>query len=719
MPSAPLALDLDPAAARAFEAVPGALLVLDAQGEIVLANEALLVMFGFAREELAGQRLTALLPDAPALPDLASDRAGRRRFAARGLRRNGTALSLEVDLAPADLGPGGDPLFVASLCDVGDRVKLTAALSASEERFRRTFDEAPVGMGMVSLEGRILRVNRAFCRMVGYAEQDLVGRPFDVITHPDDRAADLAAMERVRRGGEPINPRDKRLVHRDGTPVPVQISTAAIRDATGRPLHIIGHMQDAREQKRAEEALRRSESMYRALFELAPEGVLVADDAFRLLDVNPAFSSMFGFAREELVDRLVTEFIGEGGDDRLAELRELVREPGVVHVGEWQARRRDGRCVPTEASTTRLPDGRWIAIVRDIEQRKRLERERETALRRLRTVIDRCPVGIGMIYADDPAHPELNPRARELLEWPRDPAIVGTVRRPDGAVVPFDDAPAIRALRGEQVERMELRIDLPSGRAVPILAYAAPLTDASGATEGAVLAFDDISLEKDLARMRAEWTSIVAHDLRQPVAAILLMARVLARDVEADPAARGRVEQIQSAARSLERMIGDLLDLARAEVRRLPLSRSAVDLPSLLSSSMARAALEAPDRPLSLDARGIIPAVDADHDRVAQIADNLLHNAVAHGAPGTPITVIVEPGEGVVAVTVENEGPGIAEADLPKLFERFRRGAQSGPHSLGLGLYIARQLVEAHGGAIGVERAAGPTRFRFTLPVKR
>ena len=769
---------LDDILARAMEVAPTALLVIDAEGRIVFANAALLAMFGYARDELAGQRVEVLVPDAVREAHCAG-RAALSSLPGRsgmltvcGRRRDGSELLVEVQVDQAVTERG--PMVVASLRDMGDRVELRdsprdprptsradpsrlasllglerrgvfrrpraspsgrldahpgrrsrcesliEALRASEERFRLAFEEAPVGMGMVGLDGRIVRMNRALCRMIGYAEEELIGGRFDLVTHPDDVAGDRAAVEALRSGRAELVRREKRLIARGGEVIHIVLTTVALHDPTGQPIHFIGHVQDLREQRRAEEAQRRSETMYRALFELAPEGVVVIDREDRVTDPNPAFCSMFGYLREELAGKPLRDFVPERDGDQPARTREQLRAAGTTLVTEWKGRRRDGGWQSAEVSVTLLPDESLLGFVRDVRERKRLERERETALRRLRTVIDRCPIGIGLMYADDPTRPLLNPRGWALLGRPEDPLHIGVMYCPDGTPLPFDESPAIRALRGETVDRMELVHQAPSGRRTPLVAYAAPLHDADGAIEGAVVAFEDTSAEKDLERLRSEWTSIVAHDLRQPVTAIQLFAKAVARATEHEGATRRRVAQIQDAARTLERMIGDLLDLAQAEVRRLPLARRLVDLPALLASSVTRANLEAPDREVSLSVRGDVPLVDADPDRVAQITDNLLGNAVKYGAPGTPITVRVERAEREVTVTVENEGPGVAPEDLPLLFERFHRGTQSGILGVGLGLYIARQLVEAHGGTIGVESApAGPTRFRFTLPINR
>lgn len=162
-------------------------------------------------------------------------------------------------------------------------------------------------------------------------------------------------------------------------------------------------------------------------------------------------------------------------------------------------------------------------------------------------------------------------------------------------------------------------------------------------------------------------------------------------------------------------MIQDLLDFSRIEARQLTIVRQDVDLAALVRACIDSLTPEAPGRPLELRAHGPIEHVQADPDRLAQVMDNLLTNALKYGEPGTPITVDIQPRTGCVEVSVTNEGRGIAPNQQPRLFQRFQRiDARKG---VGLGLYIARKLVEAHGGSIGVEsRPGATTTFHFTIP---
>jgi signal transduction histidine kinase len=237
---------------------------------------------------------------------------------------------------------------------------------------------------------------------------------------------------------------------------------------------------------------------------------------------------------------------------------------------------------------------------------------------------------------------------------------------------------------------------------------------------GVVIAIQDISATKELERLRVEWSSVVAHDLRQPLGAISLSAQLLARSTK-DARLTPHFERIRLLAQRLNRMVDDLMDLSRLDARRLELMRRKVDLPALVRASVERMALEAPGRPFDVRVDGDVPEVDADPDRVAQVMENLLTNAVKYGTSGTPIVVAVERESSDIAVAVTNDGVGLAPEEFAVLFQRFQRTSSArlkGIGGTGLGLYITRSLVEAHGGHIAAQTSEpGRITFRFTLPV--
>jgi signal transduction histidine kinase len=251
------------------------------------------------------------------------------------------------------------------------------------------------------------------------------------------------------------------------------------------------------------------------------------------------------------------------------------------------------------------------------------------------------------------------------------------------------------------------------------LTGAAPILSREGERLGAVVAMQDISAAEQLERLRAEWSSVIAHDLRQPLNSMMLAAQFCARpDLEA-AAKCEYAQRVLAGGRRLDRMIHDLMDLSQLEASRLRLRRAPCDLVAIVRASAAETALDPANPPIQVHVRDAIPPVDGDADRLMQVMANLLSNAVKYGRRGAEIDVDVARAPEHVTVAVTNRGEGIAPEDLPRLFQRFERVAKRpAVKGIGLGLHITRGLVEAHGGNIEVTSSPGATTtFRFTIPL--
>lgn len=711
------------------EAAPDALLLVNGQREIVFVNTKGQALFGYTEEQLVGQKLDILVPEAQRERHIALHQgyvqAPRFRIMGEGQslqarHRDGTLFPVEITLSPVDTERGH--FTAAAVRDISARLASERALREAEELFRQTFDEAPIGMVLADPQQRCFRANRALGRMLGYSAEELQSHGYLDITHPDDRDVHLPQLARITRQEVPSAKVEKRYLHKDGHIVHAMLSMSSVLDAQGGLLYHIGQIEDISEQRRAEAALRQSEAHFRDIIELAPDAILVAHIDGHFVEANSAASRLLGYSRQEFLAMTVPDVIAADELSRLQAIKDHMQRDGVTHIGEWQVRHKDGSVFPTEVSANILPNGRWQAFVRDIRARKQLEREREESLRWLHEVLEQCPIGIVLCHGPVCERCRLNHYAQRLLgmaEGAPPPEVL--IFRDDSGPLPEDQHPIHTAMQGLRLSGRMLSLQRTSGEFVPVLVDAAPIQlEAGGPVQGAIVVFQDITVLKQLDRLRAEWNAVIAHDLRQPLNAIALNAQLIARKKK-DGADVGRpVEQITSSARRLNRMINDLLDLSRLEARQLKLMRQPTDLASLVHVSVERIAGEAPDRSFELRIPTSLPFVDIDADRIVQVIDNLLSNAIKYGTPETPIEIEIAQRDLDIVVAVINQGPGIAPEDLPHLFQRFHRvGKDHNSHikGIGLGLYIVQQLVEAHGGRVQAESApGGKTTFRFTLP---
>jgi len=335
----------------------------------------------------------------------------------------------------------------------------------------------------------------------------------------------------------------------------------------------------------------------------------------------------------------------------------------------------------------------------------------------LQAVIDQMPEGVILTDATGATH--LANRTIQAFANGRGYEIC----LPDGSKVPLEDQPMIRALVDRvTTKQRELALRHADGRLIPMLVSAAPVVDGQGQLSGVVTIFQDISTLKDIERLREEWSSVVAHDLRQPVNVIAIDAESLGRLVK-----RGQTRaipkvlaRIRESTKRMNRLIDDLLDVSLIEARRLAVNRSEHDLGLLLDAAIDRLSLLAPGHRVRLTK--LVDAAPAliDTTRIDQVLDNLVSNAAKYGELGAEITVVLSRRSADFEVAVVSRGRGIAPADLPRVFQRFARSDRErrrGIPGLGLGLYICKGLIEAHGGRIWVESIPGrTTTFRFTIP---
>jgi two-component system sensor histidine kinase KdpD len=221
--------------------------------------------------------------------------------------------------------------------------------------------------------------------------------------------------------------------------------------------------------------------------------------------------------------------------------------------------------------------------------------------------------------------------------------------------------------------------------------------------------------------LKSALLNAVSHDLRSPLAAIIASAGSLQQtDVSwTDTERLDFAEGIENEAQRLNRLVGNLLDLSRIESGSLKPDLGWYDLASLVHEVVGRLKPALNEHKVRLSLPDDLPPLALDYIEIDEVLSNLLENAVKYTAPGTPIDVEIHRDKDEVRVEVADEGPGIPPAALPRLFEPFYRAAGSKVRGTGLGLAVARGLVEAHGGRIwAANRDTGGATISFTLPLK-
>jgi signal transduction histidine kinase len=243
--------------------------------------------------------------------------------------------------------------------------------------------------------------------------------------------------------------------------------------------------------------------------------------------------------------------------------------------------------------------------------------------------------------------------------------------------------------------------------------------DQAGRLERAVLR-DIVGQLQDRERLRAEWTAIVVHELRRPLTMIDLSAQLLQETTPAHgPEVQHRLEQIRRAVEELSRLTNDLLDASCIDARAMRVEPVPVQIAELAQDAIAHCP-DLAERCLLRAEPGARLLALADPHRIEQVLGNLLENAVKYGDSEARIEVDIGAHEQGVRVTVSSRGPGIPASRLSRVFDRFERSPQSGlkKPGLGLGLFIAKGLVEAHGGRIWANSAWRDHAVSFHPPTR-
>jgi PAS domain S-box-containing protein len=642
----------------------------------------------------------------------------------------------------------------------------------SERRFRRAFAEAPIGMVLAHLDGRLRYVNRAYCELTGYSERELLaadGMSFTHLTHPDDLPQNRISYDRLLAGEIPAFFLEKRYVRKDGRVVWVRVSASLHHDNDGHPLHVVGLIEDIDVRLRAEESARRANTLLGAISDSSRDAIFATDDQGRLTFVNPAAATLTGRPAAEVLGKRYEDFLDpecarviEANDRRVIEsgapldVEEVVPnpdgEPSVWLARKMPWRDADGRVIGVLGISRDVTEAKATeAILRESEARHRELAARLDAERaKLSAVIENLPVGVGMGDADGGTI-SLNKAGLALHGFSSEAEIHASLEayvaefellRVDGGPLPVNEWPAARAVRGDFVRNLEVRVRNrragtertvsygvapvfgPGGRPTVFVYLMHDLTEQKRTELALARAKDQLAahaahLERTVAERTAELTQSIreleafsyslSHDMRAPLRAMTGFAQIVLTEHgdRIGPQGSLYLGKISRAAARLDQLIRDVLTYSRVVRERIELGP--VDVEKLAYQLIdENPALQPPQA----DVRILSPLapVCAHEAYLMQALSNLVYNAVKFVVPGEqPQVVLWTEREGEhVRICVRDNGIGVAPDARERIFGMFERlHAGDVYEGTGIGLTIVRKAVERMRGHVGVESELG------------
>jgi PAS domain S-box-containing protein len=462
--------------------------------------------------------------------------------------------------------------------------------------------------------------------------------------------------------------------------------------------------------------LTRSEAQLRGIVHAASDGIMTLDQQGRITSVNRAAQVMFGYEPAELLARDLKLIIPEPEDGASADARTT-----VVRRRELEGVRRDGSRFPAELSVSVVKtehDHFFAVIVRDISDRKRAWETRF----QLAAIVDSSDDAI-IGWTPELKIVSWNPGAERLYGYTAAEALGA----PFTLVVPADRRAEIddfieRLVRGERLANHETVRRTKDGRRIDVSLTISATRDEAGRVTGFSTIARDITERKTIDRLKDEFIGTVSHELRTPLTAIRGHLE-LVLDGDAGPVTDLQRDFLRVASQNTDRLgalINDLLDVERLEAGQVQMRHEPVDLAAVLREVVATFRLEAERKGLRFrDDIADRLVVVGDRDRLIQVFANLVTNAIKYTTRGEVGVRAVRVNTDV-EVVVHDTGIGIAPEDQAKLFTKFFRSADPAVRDAGgtgLGLVIARAIVERHGGHIALdsEKGAG-SRFRVVLP---
>jgi two-component system phosphate regulon sensor histidine kinase PhoR len=286
------------------------------------------------------------------------------------------------------------------------------------------------------------------------------------------------------------------------------------------------------------------------------------------------------------------------------------------------------------------------------------------------------------------------------------------------------DRLAVEAIRVQEPQRDSIELPRGGGEPRELEVTAVPFGENSPDTKGAVILFRDVTHFRKVEKMRRDFVANVSHELRTPLSIFRGYLETLIDDPHQPPGELLRIlEVMERHSNRLNALVEDVLSLARLESPGIELTLSDVDLPELLHSVMRdwEKRLAAKQLKSHLNFPGNLPRLRADETRLQELIYNLLDNAVKYSKPGGTVFLRAEPVGDSVRISVADQGVGIPENDLPRIFERFYRAdkSRSNEHpGTGLGLSIVKHIAQVHGGSVEAESELGKgTRISVVLPI--
>lgn len=586
---------------------------------------------------------------------------------------------------------------------------------------------------------RLVIVNNALCRFLGYSREELIGKS-DHELFPKEEADVFWSKDELVFSTGRENENEEYLTDSQGKRYVVSTKKSLFYDGAGNKM-LVGVIRDLTLRHQAEEALRKSEARYRLLAENSTDMISRHSPDMEFLYVSPACKNLLGYDPSELIGRSAYEFFHLSDLAGLKKHYATISEAAKSSSLTYRMRCLDGSYIwfETTSKIVEHPETgavlEIVAVSRDVTERKQVEAALLSSEERFRLVFSDAAIGIAL-YDNSGKFIEVNSAFSEILGYTESQLRDMTIRDITHPEDLEKEIPLIEQGRSGEISsyHIEKRYIKSNGEIAWVNLTVSMLRDPEGKLLYRLGTIEEIgdrkraeaeilkalAREKELSEMKSRFVSIVSHEFRTPLTTIQSAANILEEFPCTEAEKQELFGQIKDAITQMIRLLEDVLFIGRAEAIKMPFNPTWFDLVEFCRTLVIELEISmGKTHSVVLRDREDCSWVRLDKKLLRQILSNLLSNAIKYSPPGSTINFDLTRRSGEITFKIKDSGLGIPPEDKPHLFEFFHRaGNVRTIPGTGLGLAIVKKCVDLHGGAIAVESKIGEgTTFSVTLPL--
>ncbi len=617
------------------------------------------------------------------------------------------------------------------------------ALEKSEERFRISFENSAIAKTITTLDGKIIKLNNAFCEMLGYREDELTNSSILAVTHPDDVERSWEFAHSLTNGNEKVSHYQKRYISKMGKVIWADVSLILHKDSLGNPVYFSSDIQDFTAKKEAEKQLK----ILSIAVEQNPVSVMITDVHGKIEYVNPKFVSTTGYTTDEVIGK--SPNILKSGHTPANIFKELWEKiiTGEEWHGEFQNKKKNGETFLDYSVISSIKDDsgkitHFVSVQEDVTQQRKSQIEIASSEVQFRSVWEnsfdgmRLCDGNGIIIKVNNAFCKLIDKPKNEIEGKYFNVCYLNEGNKERGINKFQTS-----FRNRTVEsKLEAPITLWNNKKIWV-ELSNSYIELEGKTAMLLSVFRDITDRKEseiklreakekadeMNRIKSSFLANMSHELRTPLIGILGFSEILKQEIMD----KEKLEMVDTIHRGGQRLLSTLnliLDLSRIEAGKLDIRYKQLDVVSTIRETVKvfETLLAKKELYIKLNFEEEKIYASLDERILREIIDNLVNNAIKYTDNGglvisaKKISVDDNP---FVCIEFEDTGIGIAPEKLEIIFDEFRQASEGYNRSfegVGLGLTITKRFVEALNGSISVKSSFGKgTTFTVILPANK